>query len=113
MSVIIDDAPFIPADWIGVGKDYSGDLPSEEVDSDTDSISEAQQLQDLIDRAEDETIIRTRSQAKELLNLTSAALALSADDMMKIHSLAEKEEEILDELVAQEHDTRIRNCNDY
>ncbi|KAJ7245054.1 hypothetical protein C8J57DRAFT_1082457 [Mycena rebaudengoi] len=70
--------------------------------SDEESISEAQQLQGLLDKAEDEVAVGTRAKAEELLNLTSAALALSADDMMKIHTSNENEAEILDELAAEE-----------
>ncbi|KAJ7791630.1 hypothetical protein B0H14DRAFT_3890546 [Mycena olivaceomarginata] len=69
-----------------------------------DSISSAQELQDLIERAEDDTVSRTRAQAEELLTLTSAALALSAEDMINIHSLPDSDQtpEILDEIVAEE-----------
>jgi hypothetical protein len=53
-------------------------------ESETDSISEAQELQRLLDKAEDDTSFRTPQEARELLNLTSAALALSAEDMIKM-----------------------------
>ncbi|KAJ7827971.1 hypothetical protein B0H14DRAFT_3719732 [Mycena olivaceomarginata] len=73
-------------------------------DCDADSISSTQELQDLIEIAEDDAVSRTRAQAEELLTLTSAALALSADDMIKIHSLPDSDQtpEILDEIVAEE-----------
>ncbi|KAJ7242483.1 hypothetical protein C8J57DRAFT_1084298 [Mycena rebaudengoi] len=74
----------------------------EDCTSDEESISEAQQLQGLLDKAEDEVAVGTHAKAEELLNLTSAALALSADDMMKIHTSNENEAEILDELAAEE-----------
>ncbi|KAJ7804497.1 hypothetical protein B0H14DRAFT_3774420 [Mycena olivaceomarginata] len=78
--------------------------PSTEDDCDADSISSAQELQDLIERAEDDTVSRTRAQAEEFLTLTSAALALSAEDMINIHSLPDSDQtpEILDEIVAEE-----------
>ncbi|KAJ7728967.1 hypothetical protein DFH07DRAFT_757091, partial [Mycena maculata] len=44
----------------------------------------------------------TRKQTQELLGLTSAALALSADNMMRIHSLSDPDGELLDELVVEE-----------
>ncbi|KAJ6620818.1 hypothetical protein B0H10DRAFT_2432733 [Mycena sp. CBHHK59/15] len=72
-------------------------------DSDDESISEAQQLQNLIDEAEDEAVPRTRKQTQDLLGLTSATMALSADDMMKIHATPDNKGEILDELIAEEH----------
>jgi hypothetical protein len=67
----------------GISSWYDGADDDESI-SDVESISEAQMLQDLIDKAEDDTIPRTRTQANEMLNLTSAALALSADDMIKM-----------------------------
>ncbi|KAF8207331.1 hypothetical protein K438DRAFT_1962263 [Mycena galopus ATCC 62051] len=78
--------------------------PPTKDDCDADSISSAQELQDLIDKVEDDTVSRTRAQTEELLTLTSAALALSADDMIKIHSLPDSDQtpEILDEIVAEE-----------
>ncbi|KAJ7909891.1 hypothetical protein B0H13DRAFT_1616161 [Mycena leptocephala] len=83
---------------------WYGHVKDSDADSDTGSISEAQQLQDLMEKAEDDTVSRTRAEAQELLTLTSASLALSADDMMKIHSLPDADEipEILDEIVAEE-----------
>ncbi|KAJ6615027.1 hypothetical protein B0H10DRAFT_2220789 [Mycena sp. CBHHK59/15] len=69
---------------------------------DEESISEAQELQDLMDQVEDETVLRTRKQTQELLGLTSAALALSADDMIRIHSLPDPDGGLLHELVAEE-----------
>ncbi|KAJ7122137.1 hypothetical protein C8R44DRAFT_876453 [Mycena epipterygia] len=88
----IPTAPVLPSidSWY---YDAAADSNSDS-DSDDESISEAQQLQDLIDKAEDDRVPRTRSQAQEILNLTSAALALSADDMIKIQRLAENESEI-------------------
>ncbi|KAF8209530.1 hypothetical protein K438DRAFT_1503605, partial [Mycena galopus ATCC 62051] len=58
--------------------------PPTKDDCDADSISSAQELQDLLEKAEEDTISRTRAQTEDLLTLTSAALALSADDMIKI-----------------------------
>ncbi|KAJ7768133.1 hypothetical protein DFH07DRAFT_1058377 [Mycena maculata] len=79
------------------------DFHDDSEDSDLDSLSEAQQLQALLDKAEHNTVSRTKMQAKELLDLTSVALALSAEDMIKIHSLPDNGDEILDEIAAEEH----------
>ncbi|KAJ7814859.1 hypothetical protein B0H13DRAFT_2242659 [Mycena leptocephala] len=57
------------------------DSDADDSDYDVESISDTQQLQELIDKSEGDTGSRTRSENKELLNLTSAALALAADDM--------------------------------
>ncbi|KAJ7834395.1 hypothetical protein B0H13DRAFT_2426922 [Mycena leptocephala] len=92
-------APILPSinAWF---EDESEDLS--DTGSDMDSISSAQELQDLIDRAEDPTVSRSRARGDQFVNLTCAALALSADEMMKIQSLPEPEVEVLDELVAEE-----------
>ncbi|KAJ6607189.1 hypothetical protein B0H10DRAFT_2228110 [Mycena sp. CBHHK59/15] len=97
-------SPGISINPVLPGIDTWYDLDSDDSDDDADSISEAQQLQDLIDKAEDATIPRTRSETKELLNLTSAALALAADDMVKSHGACEtqNDSEVIDELVAEE-----------
>ncbi|KAJ7722682.1 hypothetical protein B0H16DRAFT_1334577, partial [Mycena metata] len=81
-------APILPS----IGSWYDAEQ-DDEPDSDADSISEAQQLQDLIDKAEVSTASRSRKQDQELLNLTSAALALAADDMIKIHTSSGNEDE--------------------
>lgn len=73
--------PMLPS--INTWYDAAGDSDADS-DSDVDSISEAQELQNLIDKAENAGVSRTRAEAKEILNLTSAALALTADDMMKM-----------------------------
>ncbi|KAK6984121.1 hypothetical protein R3P38DRAFT_2472408, partial [Favolaschia claudopus] len=69
-----------------------------------ESISSAQELQELIDRASDEDVVRSRAENAELLDLTSAALALSADDIMQIHRLPDIDAvpEVLDEIIAEE-----------
>lgn len=66
------------------GLDDTGD-ESDDGDSDTDSLSEAQELQRLLDREEDRTLSRSRKQEEELLNLTCAAMALMADEAMKVY----------------------------
>ena len=55
--------------------------------SDTESLSEAQELQNLLDHEEDRTLSRTRKQDEELLNLTCAAMAILADEAMKVYVL--------------------------
>ncbi|KAJ7670785.1 hypothetical protein DFH06DRAFT_980885 [Mycena polygramma] len=98
----VSSIPVLPSidSWYNVVED-------EDSASDSGSISEAQQLQDLIDQAEelveDTTARHPRKQTQELLNLTSAALALTADDMIKIHTSNDNEAEILDEVEAEEH----------
>ena len=54
------------------------------IDSDDESISDAQELQNLLDREERMDISRPANQERSLTNLTCAALALSADDVMKV-----------------------------
>lgn len=66
------------------GLDDTGD-ESDDGDSDTDSLSEAQELQRLLDREEDRTLSRSRKQEEELLNLTCVAMALMADEAMKVY----------------------------
>jgi hypothetical protein len=79
IRVALSQLPTLP----GISSWYNEAEDNESI-SDVDSISEAQMLQDLIDKAQDNTLTRPRKQADEPLNLTSAALALSADDMIKM-----------------------------
>lgn len=61
------------------------DIPDDSDDgSDTESLSEAQELQDLQDHKEDRTLSRTRKQEDQLLDLTCAAMAVMADEAMKV-----------------------------
>jgi hypothetical protein len=53
-------------------------------DADDQSISEAQELQDLIDGEENINVSRTRAQEEQMLTLTCAALAVTADEMMNV-----------------------------
>jgi hypothetical protein len=55
-------------------------------DADDESISEAQELQDLIDGEENINVTVSRSQAQEerMLSLTCASLAVTADEMMNV-----------------------------
>jgi hypothetical protein len=55
---------------------------SERVDE--ESISDAQELQNLIDGEEDINISRTQRQNSQMLTLTCAALAITADEMMNV-----------------------------
>lgn len=52
--------------------------------TDDESISDAQELQNLLDREERMDISHLTKQERSLTNLTCAALALAADDMMKV-----------------------------
>ncbi|CAK5270401.1 unnamed protein product [Mycena citricolor] len=84
----------------------SGDSDDDDgsVVSDDESTSDAQQLQDLVEEAQVEMARggHQRSQQSELLNLTSAALALEADAMVQIHTVPDPTDEILDEILAEE-----------
>jgi hypothetical protein len=51
---------------------------------DEESISDARELQNLIDGEEDINISRTRAQDSQMLTLTCAALAITADEMMNV-----------------------------
>lgn len=64
--------------------DIASIVDSEE---DTESISEAEQLQELIENEEKLAFSsgRTTTQDKQMMNLTCAALALAADDMMNVY----------------------------
>lgn len=69
-------------------KESANDLPdsSDDMsDSDDESISDAQELQGLLDREEDRTVSRTRKQEEILLNLTCAALAVITDESAKVY----------------------------
>ncbi|GLB37771.1 hypothetical protein LshimejAT787_0408220 [Lyophyllum shimeji] len=77
---------------------------NEELDyADDDSISEAQQLQSLLDAEEDCSVFRTRKQDQELLNLTCAALAVTADEATKVNSMTKLHDEEMEELLAGEY----------
>jgi hypothetical protein len=47
-------------------------------------LSEAQELQNLLDNEEDKSLSRTQKQEVKLLNLTCAAMAVIADEAMKV-----------------------------
>ena len=55
--------------------------------SDSVSLSEAQELQNLLDHKEDQTLLRTRKQDEELLNLTCLAMAILADKAIEVYVL--------------------------
>lgn len=67
------------------------DVADSDIASITDSedemedISEAQELQELIGREETSISSRTRDQDEQMINLTCAALALTADEMMNVY----------------------------
>lgn len=54
------------------------------ISHDDESISEAQELQSLLDGEEDLTLSRMTKEEMEILNLTCAALALATDEMMTV-----------------------------
>ena len=53
--------------------------------SDEESLSEAQELQELLDHEEDRTLSRSRKQEEELLNLTCTAMVVIADEGMIVY----------------------------
>ena len=55
-----------------------------DTETDAESISEAQELQNLIDGEEDIIVSRTREQDEKMLHLTCAAFAITADEMMNV-----------------------------
>lgn len=76
--------------------------PDDGLQCDTDSLSEAQELQDLMDNEENRKLSRTRKQEEQLLNLTCAALAVMTDEVMKVQYIADIDEEASEEFLAQE-----------
>ncbi|KAM6495644.1 hypothetical protein JOM56_008350 [Amanita muscaria] len=54
----------------------------DDVENDDEWMSEAQELQMLIERGEEIRVTRTRAQEEQMTNLTCAALALTADELM-------------------------------
>lgn len=54
------------------------------ISDDDESVSEAQELQSLLDNEEDLTLPRTAKEETQILNLTCAALALATDEMMMV-----------------------------
>jgi hypothetical protein len=60
---------------------------NDDSESNTESLSEAQELQNLLDHKEDRTLSRTRKQDEDLLNLTCAAIAIMADEAMRVYVL--------------------------
>ena len=64
--------------------DDENDLWDSDADSD-DEPSDAQQLQDLINREEDPSLSRTNAQEIELMNLSCAAFAITADEMTRMY----------------------------
>ena len=67
--------------------DIDASESSDDERSDSESLSEAQELQNLLDHEEDRTLSRTRKQDEELLNLTCAAMAILADEAIKVYAL--------------------------
>jgi hypothetical protein len=67
--------------------DINASESSDDEWSDSESLSEAQELQNLLDHEEDPTLLRTRKQDEELLNLTCAAMAILADEAIKVYAL--------------------------
>ncbi|KAF8222893.1 hypothetical protein L208DRAFT_1381678 [Tricholoma matsutake] len=70
--------------------------------ADGESISEAQELQNLIDGKEDINISWTRSQDSQMLTLMFAALAISADEMMNMQSMSQAAADDDDEQIMAE-----------
>lgn len=64
------------------------------MDSDAESLSEIQELQRILDAEEDVTISRSRKDDEVMMNLTCAAVAVTADEMMKAHALNDVDDEM-------------------
>lgn len=64
--------------WFQEISDFSDD------EFDNESLSEAQELQNLLDNEEDKSLSRTQKQEERLLNLTCAAMAVVADEATKV-----------------------------
>ncbi|KAL4250323.1 hypothetical protein AB1N83_013892 [Pleurotus pulmonarius] len=79
----------------------SDTLSASETDSDTDL--EANELQALIEREESSTTIRSRAQENTLLSLACANFGLIADNMVQAYSTADGDEELHEELHAEEY----------
>ncbi|KAG6916064.1 hypothetical protein DXG01_008589 [Tephrocybe rancida] len=69
---------------------------------DDEHLSEAQQLQVLLDQEEDRTLSRTKKQDDRLRDLSCAAVAIVTDEMMKVQFVADINEEDEEEYLAQE-----------
>jgi hypothetical protein len=79
---------FIPAlptinSWFQ-DKAYDNEDDMNDHDSEEESISDAQELQRLLDQGEDTRLSSTQAEERELLNLTCAAFALTADEMTRV-----------------------------
>jgi hypothetical protein len=61
-----------------------GDTVTASNSDDNESLSEAQELQNLLDNEENRSLSRTQKQEVQLLNLTCAAMAVVADEAMKV-----------------------------
>ncbi|KAF8167513.1 hypothetical protein B0H34DRAFT_854442 [Crassisporium funariophilum] len=79
------------------------DHDSDDDSDDDDKESEAQQLQDLLDQEESSSITRTRRVDERCLNLTSAALALAADEAAIVQQFSVTDEDELEEVVSDEY----------
>lgn len=68
----------------GAGVDTASISDASDDGFDTESLSEAQELPNLLDIEEDKSLSRTQRQEEKLLNLTCAAMAVVADNAMKV-----------------------------
>ncbi|KAG6818744.1 hypothetical protein H0H93_002181 [Arthromyces matolae] len=114
--------PTLPSigSWFTPGPDNSSDdhddnsVTSDGVESDSESISEAQELQDLVNREEDKRLARTKKQEDRLLNLTCASLSVLTDETIAAQHFSEIDEDELNEFLAEEFTTvsHIKNLLD-
>lgn len=72
------------ADTASISDPNRDESDDDELDDDSESLSEAQELQNLLDNEEDKSLSRTQKQEEKLLNLTCAAMAVVADEAMKV-----------------------------
>lgn len=74
--------------WFKLGNDDfedSDDTGTDDDKTDEESLSDAQELQELLDHKEDRTLSQSRKQEDKLLNLTCAAMAVIADEGMAVY----------------------------
>ncbi|CAK5278486.1 unnamed protein product [Mycena citricolor] len=93
------------ASWFTVDNDGESDIDGNGGEfSDTESVSDAQELHDLVEEAQGRLDAGPKSKRAELLDLTAAALALEADAMTQIHHVPDPSEEVVDEMLAEEQE---------
>lgn len=70
---------------INLGRSVDDDTESLYSEYDNESISEAQQLQDILNKEEDLTLQQTKAQETEIAHLTCAVIAVTTDEITKVY----------------------------